>query len=180
MSEEKELRVGVVGPSGNSCCLTKAMFERCYQELLTKLPPNCTLVSGGSSFIDHLAVVAFLEGKVGKLHLHLPVKWIEAKYKENRPGQLLNNLHQKFSKIVGRNSLDELEEAMAKSKVTVGDGFFNRNTALIKDCDQLIVYTVDGHARHGTLDSLLKWQKREDQEKVPEADIISISKLSSC
>lgn len=133
---------------------------------------DVTLVSGGAALSDHVAVSLYLEGFVDGLILHLPCKWTGSAFIDTglydwrqNPGRTSNIYHQRFSNIVGIDSLAEISRAIEKG-ATVYDhynGFHARNSEVAKT-DYMLAFTwsktgapVDG----GTLDT---WNKSKAQK----------------
>lgn len=129
---------------------------------------NITLISGGAAWADHIAVCLYLEGFVSKLVLHLPCKWENNKIRyfdtgefnwRTNPGGTSNYYHSNFSRIIGRNSLLDINKAIEKgAEIVIHDGFHLRNNP-IANCDYMIAFTwspTNIPAEGGTLDT---WNK---------------------
>jgi hypothetical protein len=96
-------------------------------------------VSGGAAWADHLAVTLFLNGKVPRLHLHLPAPWnfVSNAFTDTRDGRTANRLHSRFSD----RSLTEIGQALLSGATyDVSDGFKTRNI-LVGQVDRLIAFT---------------------------------------
>ncbi|ANB50478.1 hypothetical protein [Powai lake megavirus] len=138
-----------------------------YNELiLCQKPENIILVSGGSSWADHIAISLFLTGKFKGLHLYLPTYFncSENKYINDYQGLMLNDLHTNFSKIIGINSLDQLSKAINNPNciTNIHKGFFERNTKIAQYCDHLIAFSFGDIPTGGTLDT---WKKIKHNNK---------------
>ena len=117
-----------------------------------------TLVSGGSSFSDHVAVKLFLQKDFPSLSLYLPFEFntTTKRFGSNTAtadagSYYLNSLHQDFSRLVGgisnnNKSLEELSLAIALGSpgITIDNsyhGFHSRNTAVATKCDYMIAFS---------------------------------------
>jgi hypothetical protein len=168
--EIKEMvRVAVVGTAGRGDDLkrmTSDLYDRMVMEagriLLDewKLDPSkIILVSGGSSWSDHVAIDLFLHDKRfydSKMHLYFPCPFDVGKSQYHMEsnhfldcGNRLNWLHNQFSKkrnsaksSLAKSSLHDISEALqnAKCNSTVHKGFFYRNLEVGK-CDYLLAFT---------------------------------------
>uniref|UniRef100_A0A6G6AC71 Uncharacterized protein n=1 Tax=Borely moumouvirus TaxID=2712067 RepID=A0A6G6AC71_9VIRU len=159
--------IGFSGRNNDSFILTEEHYEwmidnvMCYITEVLQIEPNeITLVSGGSSWADHIAVTLFLTNKFNKLNLYLPINFDKnlAKYFDNNQGSLLNSLHEKFGKQINRNTLMDLKNALSKNncETTIFNGFFKRNTAIANNCDHIIAFNLSDIPSGGTLDTLKK------------------------
>lgn len=114
-----------------------------------------TLVSGGAAISDHLAVLAYLNGSVPALTLHLPALFSMVGA-ENRfdptssAGATSNRYHVDFYHMRKVDSLDEIAAAIKRgAKVTTPESpaapgyaaFFKRNTKVAQDADVLLAFT---------------------------------------
>ena len=127
------------------------------------------LVSGGAAWSDHVAIYLFLTNKYGKLTLYLPCHWNSdlIMHEDNNktgfihnPDKSANKYHNNFSKVLGYNTLHDIENAKLNKAIIVDDniGFHKRNT-LISKSEYLIAFSwaknefsIEG----GTLDT---WKK---------------------
>lgn len=154
------LRIAIIGSAKTTPQYTAATFENAVskvEELISQHsdihPCGTTLVSGGSSWMDHIAVSLFLRNKVGGLKLYLPCEWdhLKSQYVDkghsldwkSNPGHTLNSYHSSFSKRACISSLKEIDEAMCHPSFSyeVYPGFFARNDRVAKDCDIMIALT---------------------------------------
>ena len=142
--------------------------------LLTAIAPSgYRLISGGAAWADHLAVSLYLEHKEGACHgltLHLPCPWAKTRFHDTgvynfrtNPGGTSNALHAAFSRIIGRNSLAEIDQALnLGAQTAIGDGFFDRNNVIAQNADHVIAFTFGRGAalKHGgthhTMEAFLK------------------------
>ncbi|AGF85463.1 hypothetical protein QJ854_gp319 [Moumouvirus goulette] len=171
------IRLAIIGFSGRdnkSFILTEEHYNwmidnvMCYvKEVLNMKPADIILVSGGSSWSDHIAVSLFLTGEFNQLHLYLPVDYDKnfSKYYNNYQGSLLNSLHENFGKKINKNTLQDLKLAMTKNncKLMVYNGFFKRNTAIANSCDHIIAFSLSDKPSGGTLDT---WNKIKHDNKI--------------
>lgn len=159
------------------------MIEKCKDiiEHQFKLKPeNILLVSGGASLSDHL-VVDLYNQNYAKAKLYLPALWDQNKkqYVENNArydtGKISNYHHKKFSKMTGKNSLNEINQAIENGlEIDVSNpGFKNRNSC-IAECDYLIAFGFikdNIPTTPGTLDT---WKKSKAKNKI----YVSIDELN--
>lgn len=153
--QEKYL-VTIIGSSGRTERFNETIFSLAKKdciEHIKNLPndiENITLQSGGSSGIDHLAIILYLEGiehnghikKFSGLKLYMPCSfdWINRKFTANNTSQassskLLNELHATFSKDIRRDTFNDLSVLKDDPNVVFeyGYGFFQRNRALAEN-----------------------------------------------
>ena len=139
-----------------------------YIEQIMDLEPNeITLVSGGSSWADHVAVQLFLTGEFQGLELYLPAEFDTSNdcYMKTTEGSRLNYLHTV-------TTLKELSTAISNPQTTtiVKKGFLNRNTFIALNCDHLLAFTFsDGDKPQigtGTMDT---WNKCQHENKYHES-----------
>ncbi len=129
------------------------------------------LISGGAAWSDHIAVRLFLENSNRlDLNLFLPVKFSD-KFDESEItipfncGSTLNYYHSKFSRIIGQNTLTEIEKCLSMEGVTClsGKGFHGRNTQIAKASDNILAFTF-GNGKElkdgGTKDTWDKFMKK--------------------
>ncbi len=148
------------------------------QIVVTLLKPD-RLVSGGAGFSDHLAVLAYLDGSVPHLTLHLPTEWTGYGFKETSSardvGVTANECHHRFSLDRPTNSLHEIQLAIEKGATvkTGAGGFKARNTDIARESDVLLAFTFGNGSllkgedetprRGGTLDTMDKWRARRSE-----------------
>lgn len=166
-------RIGIIGSAGRGGDEEK-LNDKVYSSILSyledKLPNDCTLVSGGSSWMDHLAVSLYLKYQDKfKLELYIPCEWDTTNrcYRDNgvvdwmvNPGGTLNYYHRRFSKIVGFDSLDQINDAISRGAILkVEKGLFKRNDRVASSIDVLYAFTFttrDSPCDGGTL---YTWKK---------------------
>ena len=172
MSGRKKVAVigaarNVVSPASNARKLYDAMYSAvltCLDDWNLRLE-HATLVSGGSAWVDHVAVRLFNECSAGMLELHLPCEFASggkfvdtgARHWRQNPGRLLNLVHTDFSSETGVDSFLDLSDACANGAVCrTYSGFHTRNTRIAHDCDYMIAIFRNADDRGGTWDT---WSK---------------------
>jgi hypothetical protein len=166
-------RYAIIGTAGRdkTIPMSMALWQWMLDKAKTLIPRDAHLVSGGAAWADHIAVALFLEGYSDRLTLHLPAPlskesgWFIGS--DRGSAVAANFYHQKFSKIIGRNSLAELLEAATWSTCdgTFEDlpgyrGMFVRN-AKVAQCEAMLAFTFgkgNEPATGGTLDTWNKCQ----------------------
>lgn len=158
-------KIAVIGTAGrdNHEALTFGGFERMKVLALSAIeqqgfgPAECTLVSGGAPWADHVAVELFLEGKVAGLELYLPgqlydrddttagIRPVESSARKD--ASVLVGYHRSFAEKTGIKGLDRIREAERKGAVIMSaDGFFARNDMIAANCDAMIaLHTNETH-----------------------------------
>ena len=175
----KMLRLAIIGVSGRNqidkkkLCAEHMNWMKCcvrqyINDILKKKTNEIILVSGGSAWVDHVAVQLFLTGEFGGLELYLPSEFdIKLKkYVNTHEGITLNSLHAECQEKTGINVFVELARAINNetTKVTIQKGFLTRNTLIAKNCDHLIAFTFNSNAlTGGTFDT---WKKTAHQNKI--------------
>jgi len=159
-----------------------------------------TLVSGGSSWSDHVAVRLFLDSQyldeyqlnISNLILHLPCEFVQdlqhPKFHDNgksswrdNPGGYLNRLHQSFSHSMRQSSLMDLLTAIKLgAQVTTSAGFHARNSHVAKS-RYLLAFTwseTKEPSPGGTLDT---WKKASFSLATTKlhVSLVSLTKKSS-
>lgn len=181
----KKIRLAIIGTAGRSVSekkiLTKRHFEfaaACvveYVHVVLKLEPiNIILVSGGSAWMDHVAVYLYLSGNFGGLHLYLPAEYDSRLmcFVGTHEGKTLNGLHKEFNNKMGTNSFDDLTKIKVQSgnfdrniKVEIKRGFMQRNSLIAENCDHLLAFTFAAKSEllsGGTGDT---WGKTKNKNK---------------
>lgn len=174
--------IGIIGTAGrdDNPKMTKELFERMVlkcKEVIKDIGcdnPAC-LVSGGAAWSDHVAVELFMQGVGNKLRLHLPCPWethVESKYSPHYKemnsgcGTSANYYHRRFSRAMGRNTLEEIDRAREKgATIIVGNGFHDRNTNIAAESEYLIAFTWDEGVPKsgGTYDT---WRKAKQAKRI--------------
>ena len=147
-------RLAVIGSAGrgeDAKRVTKELYRAMYDRLLafiTELGTVEELGSGGAAFADHLAVLAFLAGKMPRLWLSLPASFVlsTGRFVEpylKSPGSITNYHHRNFSRAVGGDSLRALRRALLADGCTsdVFLGFEERNAPIAAWADGVIAFT---------------------------------------
>lgn len=137
--EKQRIEIAIIGPARdwvegkryqNMVAAVETMIESAGYSW-----SQVELVSGGSSFSDHVAVTLYLKyrEKGATLHLHLPADFKDGRFASTRAGCLLNHIHLVFSEkcLSKKSSLDEI--ALARklgAKLSVYGGMMQRNRAV--------------------------------------------------
>jgi len=153
--------IGTAGRNEDGDKLTLEHYNFMYK--MAKKRVGKTVISGGSAWVDHVAVRLFNRGHCEKLILYLPFQFKKGKFTDN----YLNSLHKKFSDKCGIDSLAEISEAIDNGcKVIIGNGFLDRNTMIAKKCTDVLAFTF-GSGKvpkpGGTRDT---WDKVKHNNKV--------------
>jgi len=129
-------------------------------------PSAIELVSGGAAWSDHAAVRLYLTRQYKSLTLYLPCAFDTAERRfVGGPADAVNRYHREFSNYLGRQSLDEIADAIAAgATVVVRNGFFERNHDVAR-VDVMIAFTTSSAAfplKGGTFDT---WNKCKARNK---------------
>jgi hypothetical protein len=166
------MKIAIVGSAGRTGSVNAEEYQKLLDFLKTKVPADARLVSGGAALADHLAVDLFLSGHVQKLKIYAPCPWDGESFIDTgdrdwrtNPGGLANYYHRKFSKSTGKDSLNEINQAIEKGAVfnCKYSGFHTRNTQIAR-ADKLIALTFgsgDEPDDGGTLDT---WKKAKSHK----------------
>lgn len=152
------LTVNIIGSSGRNDTIDCNIFNKAKQQCINYIKNlecdigDITLQSGGSSGIDHLAVILFLEGIDNKefksLKLFMPCgfdkKFIAKNIYEKTTCDTLNELHKKFTKEIGQDSINDLNKIINDPRVIFiyGMGFFHRNRLLASSANNTSSITI--------------------------------------
>jgi hypothetical protein len=175
--------IAIIGTAGRSQVPTLTEWNNMLEDAKSRVSQNDTLISGGAAFADHIAVKLFLEGKVKELKLRLPAKISNGKFigKYGTAGGTANFYHDKFSKVIGINTIEEIQQAINKgAEVTYeteisNKAMFIRNDKVAKESNAMIAYTYgesNEPADGGTKDT---WNKSKYSDKVH----VSIHKIKN-
>nr|QBK90203.1 MAG: uncharacterized protein LCPAC102_01160 [Pithovirus LCPAC102] len=154
------MRISIIGTAGrkdDGNKLNYDLFMKMYKKAKDHLHSiinsydikysDIELISGGSSYSDHIAIFLYYEyyGYGIKLTLHLPANFINGQYRDNNnkhhPGNTLNFYHSKFSQKIGIKSLMQIEQAISMgANVHIHNGFYERNKH-VADTDIMIAFT---------------------------------------
>ncbi len=173
--------LSIIGISGygkdiipdHSLDMFECMIQACKDQIQEwKLQPDTvTLVSGGCSWADHVAVDLFINNpsRYKGLVLYLPCNFKESfedtgeSHWAKNPGKVLNNRHYTFSKAIGRDTLNDITKAIKiGAGVVVKNGFHARNSLVAKS-DYVIAITAGDEIVGGTLDT---WNKAKSACKM--------------
>lgn len=138
------------GLGDNAQYLTQDMWNRMCQTAEKHIIENISsdwseihLVSGGAAWGDHIAVHLHLQHPESLLTLHLPCQWDHIKHQhydngqydwKTNAGKLANEYHRKFQKVVGFDSLLQIQSLIDSkmAKINIYKGFHTRNLAVGK------------------------------------------------
>lgn len=182
--------VGTAGRDDDEKKLTKDSFKAMcivadglIKQLKDSNYPITHLVSGGSAWADHVAVKLFLEKKAPNLRLFIPCQFSNGSFEDEGyknmsfpsqkgskflPGNTLNYLHGKFSRVTSINSLTEINLAKYEGAeiLSCRGGFHGRN-AMVAKSDIVLAMTF-GNGKilkdGGTADTLRKYLARVKKE----------------
>uniref|UniRef100_A0A6C0AF61 DUF2493 domain-containing protein n=1 Tax=viral metagenome TaxID=1070528 RepID=A0A6C0AF61_9ZZZZ len=169
------ITLSIIGSSGNNGKMN-IFSEENFQEMMHKIEnivgdewKNVTLVSGGSSGADHLAVKLTIKHKC-KLNLHLPChfKTTHQKFDEkNNYGKLLNDLHFQFSEKINSNTLEELDYViqLSSTNIFIYKGFLQRNVP-VSQSDGMIAFTDSGKNTPGKGGTFHTWNLCKSENKI--------------
>jgi hypothetical protein len=126
-----------------------AKARRVFEDGFSVPGRTFTLVSGGSSCADHVAVVLWLEHRElfgGGLRIYLPCRWSSDAGSfdpEDSCGRTLNRLHRSFSLQTGRKTLSELSRAKIAGAefISTASGFLGRNDQVVQSSDLMLAMT---------------------------------------
>ena len=178
VDKPKTTRVAVIGTAGRtgppmSAALFDSMVQHASDVITTRLGLDKAavhLVSGGAAWSDHIAVRLFNSGDFAGLTLILPCEWESGRHKDSghrdwriNPGQSANRYHRAFSRLLGRDTLRELDDLITGDErvvVVTGKGFHQRNTQIANTADVVLAFTwangAEPPAKGGTRDT---WNK---------------------
>jgi hypothetical protein len=149
--------IGTAGRGSDAKRIDPRLYDAMYETVCAAIDAWAVpeAVSGGAAVADHLAVRAFLEGKVSGLTLYLPARFENGAFIPNpsvqfNPGMTSNKYHRAFSQACGIDSLAEIEEAMRRGAVVkVVEGFKKRNLEVAAHCSFMVALTFGGGAADG-------------------------------
>jgi hypothetical protein len=131
------------------------------------------LISGGAAWADHIAVYDFILGNAFSLDLELPCaltptgKFVDTGERDfhKNPGGTSNYYHESFSKKIGFSSFEQLLKAslVPECTISVGGGFFDRNSKIAEKADHCIALTFGTGAAlkdGGTADTMKKFLRK--------------------
>ena len=175
------ITISIIGASGNNQHLSKQIFERAKDNLKTTIknlpysPSQIILTSGGSSGIDHLAILLYLKSlstePFAGLILHFPCGWNGKFYSKNqydlKATNLLTLLHSAFSYEIKRDSIHDIILCVQHPKCYHKSymGFFQRNDEVAK-CDILIAMTFSSGNKPSDGGTAYTWKKSLAPSKI--------------
>ncbi|BCS83015.1 hypothetical protein QLL95_gp1108 [Cotonvirus japonicus] len=169
------INLGIIGVSGRTLSDEKLLLNNHFDwmkeivEIFCEDVLSCndiTLISGGSAWCDHVAVSMFLTGNYPKLILYLPTDFDMDKkcFTNTYEGIILNNLHDKFSKKIKIDTLQEIYECInhINCEVVVKKGFYARNELIATNIHHIIAFSFGDVPKGGTLNT---WKKINHNKK---------------
>lgn len=144
--------IGTAGRGTDSSRIDRRLYDAMYECVLDAIVSWGArgAVSGGAAVADHLAVRAYLDGKVEDLVLFLPADFRGGAYVPNpsvrfNPGQTSNRYHREFSRLCGIDSLREITEAIRRgARIEIVPGFNRRNLEVARLCTHMVALTFGG------------------------------------
>lgn len=153
--------VAVIGTAGRRAAEVSQLSEVAFGRMVAKCreiieqvwglrPSEVQLVSGGAAWSDHVAVHLFLHhAGYDSLHLHMPCpfgadgRFAAGASSDASVPRSANRYHATFSSRVARDSLAELQQAVAEGAAVTDsyDGFQHRNAAVAK-AGRVIAFTM--------------------------------------
>lgn len=165
-------QIAIIGTAGRDKdrIYNLALWQWMVTDCWNRLPKECTGVSGGAAWADHLAVALFCMGRLKGLRLHLPAPFDMDRCRfvgeYGSAGGTANYYHEKFSRVMRENTLAHIAMAIqggaswTYQPAQQGFGPFKaRNTLVARDCTGMLAYTFgegDVPADGGTRDT---WDK---------------------
>lgn len=185
---DQSRRLAIIGTAGRGKThpMTSTLWNAMTNDLASRLALTDHLVSGGAAWADHLAVDAFLKGLCGGLTLFLPAPILHMSYEgpRNSAGSAANYYHSLFSKIIGKNSIEQIVQAQQRGAAIysepVAPGYgamFARNKKVASNCSAVIAYTFNPQpvpADGGTMDT---WNQIAGVDKL-HIDLIVLTQLA--
>lgn len=184
-STNQKIRLAIIGTSGRSPNEKKLIdpshFEFATESVISYIrdvlgldPFDIILVSGGSAWMDHVAINLYLGGGFGGLNLYLPSKFDpkQKKFVNTHEGRTLNQLHEQFTNKMNLiNSFDDLTKITSRGpkhniKIQIKRGFLQRNTLIAQNCDHLLAFTFDSDSDSITGGTKNTWDKTYHPNKV--------------
>lgn len=168
------MKIGIIGFARRGLELDRETYDKMVfkmTRILKKYPKDTIVYSGGSIWSDHIAVTLFLENVIHNLVLHLPDTWnhqTKSYSGASHSGAHLNAKHQLFSKIIGRNTLKDIDDAISKGATyTSSISSPERNTLIARDSDHLYAFVIKGEKMTpGTKDTWTKCQGKKTKINV--------------
>lgn len=143
--------IGTAGRRDDASRLSRDLYDRMYASTLEAIDEWGTRdgVSGLAAYADHLAVRAFLDGRLETLDLRSPAHWDAAARRfvpnpgiQFNPGRTLNSYHAAFAKVVGIDPFAEIARAFEMgARLTVAEGFHRRNKDVAERATHMLAFT---------------------------------------
>lgn len=141
--------IGITGKNNKSEekeDITEILYDNAYDILVDTMHEisDFSLITGGCSFSNHLAIRAYNEGIAKKLTLCLPAKIIykTGRYEDTGYGKICNYHHDNFNEKCKLNSFEEILFAINKgAEVKIFKDFNKANNTIVENSDKLIAFT---------------------------------------
>lgn len=143
--------IGTAGRRDDAAKLSAALYDRMYASTLEAISDWSVkgAVSGLAAYADHLAVRAYLDGRIEQLDLRAPAHWDAATMRfipnpgiQFNPGRTLNGYHEAFGRVVGIDPFREIADAFEKgATLTVAEGFHRRNKDVAEVATHMLAFT---------------------------------------
>lgn len=149
--QEKRV-IAVIGTAGRdkSIPMGRKHWDQMTDVIGSEVSMTDYLVSGGAAWADHVAIWAYLTDKVSALTLHMPAPIVGKHFggAYGTSGAACNYYHEKFSKIMGMDSLEHIRMAIQKGAtvtyqpVAMGyQAMAARNALVARDCTHMVAFT---------------------------------------
>lgn len=145
-------RIAIIGTAGRdkNIPMSLNLWHWMLEDAYSHMPVHAHVVSGGAAWADHLAVALFLSGHAHELTLHLPAPFANGRFlgPNKSAGSISNYYHERFSKVIGIDSLNQIEQVASMDNVDgsfepVAEGYvamFTRNKK-VAQCERMLAYT---------------------------------------
>lgn len=138
--------IGTAGRGTDAAKLSRELYDAMYRRTQAAMSDwgARDLVSGGAAWADHLAVRAFLNGEAETLRLFLPARFADGRFSgpPADAARTANHYHAEFSRILGIDTLSQIEEAVRRGAVaSFHAGFKTRNLEVAAVASRVIAFT---------------------------------------
>lgn len=138
--------IGTAGRGTDAAKLSRPLYDAMYDRTLSAMREWGVrdLVSGGAAWADHLAVRAFLKGEAETLRLFLPARFADGRFSgpPADAARTANHYHAEFSRILGIDTLSQIEEAIRRGAVvSFHAGFKTRNLEVAAVASRVLAFT---------------------------------------
>lgn len=138
--------IGTAGRGTDAAKLSRPLYDAMYRRTLDAMKEWGVrgLVSGGAAWADHLAVRAYLDEEAEQLRLFLPARLAQGRFAgpPADAARTANHYHDEFSRIVGIDTLAQIDEAVRRGAVvSFHAGFKTRNLEVAAAASQVLAFT---------------------------------------